>query len=132
MNNKGFISVEYLFSILILLIIATSLLFLAQYLFTSNDSVESSIEDRLILDSIANEINMINSNGENFSKVIQIPKRNYSYEIEIEENKLILSHENRKGSSMIFSVDLEPPNKKLYSGHSYRVEKIEEEKIMIT
>lgn len=132
MNNKGFISVEYLFSILILLIIATSLLFLAQYLFTSNDSVESSIEDRLILDSIANEINMINSNGENFSKVIQIPKRNYSYEIEIEENKLILTHENRKGSSMIFSVDLEPPNKKLYSGHSYRVEKIEEEKIMIT
>lgn len=55
MDNKGFISIEYLFSLFILVIIALGLLFFASSSILSSLNIEDSVSHRLILDDVANQ-----------------------------------------------------------------------------
>ena len=70
MDNKGFISIEYLFSIFVILIIAIPLLFLSQSAIESSLNMEEAVSHRAILDNVADEISQVNSNGEGYSKYI--------------------------------------------------------------
>ena len=51
MDEKGFISVEYLFSIFIILIIASGLLFFTSATIMSEKNIEENVNHRLILDT---------------------------------------------------------------------------------
>ena len=63
MDNKGFISIEYLFSLFVILIIACSLLFYSESAINSSLNIVDAVSHRLILDNVANSINQVNSNG---------------------------------------------------------------------
>ena len=129
MNEKGFISTEAIFSIFIILIIATSILFYAQSNLESGKNIESSFNHRLILDNLANCINQVNSNGDGFSKNVFLPQKEYSYKITVEKNKLTIEYSNKKGEVAILPIDI-GRNYELYSGHSYLIEKNEGEVVI--
>ena len=129
MNEKGFISIEAIFSIFIILIIATSILFYVQSNFESSKNIESSFNHRLILDDVANCINQVNSNGDGFSKKVFLDQKGYSYKITVEKNKLTIDYSNKKGEVAILPIDISR-NYELYSGHSYKIEKNDEEIII--
>ena len=122
MNEKGFISIEVIFSIFIILIIATSILFYAQSNFESSKNIESNFNHRLILDNLANCINQVNSNGDGFSKNVFLDQKGYPYKITVEKNKLTIDYSNKKGEVAILPIDINR-NYDLYSGHSYLIEK---------
>ena len=84
MDNKGFISIEYLFSIFVILIITIPLLFLSQSAIESSLNMEDSVSHRAILDDVADEIGQVNSNGEGYSKYIRLPSNVGYYEITVE------------------------------------------------
>lgn len=73
MDNKGFISIEYLFSLFILVIIALGLLFFASSSILSSLNIEDSVSHRLILDDVANQIAQVDSNGVGYSKILKLP-----------------------------------------------------------
>ena len=120
MNEKGFISTEAIFSIFIILIIATSILFYAQSNLESNKNIESSFNHRLILDNLANCINQVNSNADGFSKKVFLDQK--MYKITVEKNKLTIDYSNKRGEVAILPIDINR-NYDLYSGHSYLIEK---------
>ena len=66
MDDKGFISIEYLFSIFILLIIASGLLFFTQATIESNNNIENNVEHRLVMYNLAILINQVNYHGEGY------------------------------------------------------------------
>ena len=72
MDNRGFISIEYLFSVFVILIIAILLLFFLQSAIESSLNMQDSLSHRLILDDVANTISQVNSNGEGYSKSITL------------------------------------------------------------
>ena len=74
MDNQGFISVEFLFSLFIILIVATGLIVYSQNTINSSLNIESEFNHRLILDDVANTLNQVDSNGEFYSKYIKLPK----------------------------------------------------------
>lgn len=129
MDEKGFISIEAIFSIFIILIIATSLLFYSQMNLESSKNIESNFNHRLILDNLANCINQVNSNGDGFSKEITLTEKGYSYKITVEKSKLSIEYGNKKGEVAILPIDISR-NYELYSGHSYKIEKNDEEIII--
>ena len=120
MNEKGFISIEAIFSIFIILIIATSILFYAQSNFKSSKNIDSTFNHRLILDNLANCINQVNSNADGFSKKVFLDQK--MYKITVEKNKLTIDYSNKKGEVAILPIDINR-NYDLYSGHSYLIEK---------
>lgn len=122
MNEKGFISIEAIFSIFIILLIATSLLFYAQSNLESNKNIESTFNHRLILDNLANCINQVNSNGDGFSKKVLLPQKEYSYKITVEKSKLTIEYSNKKGEVAILPIDISR-NYELYSRRTYLIEK---------
>ncbi|WP_299523409.1 hypothetical protein [uncultured Methanobrevibacter sp.] len=122
MDKKGFISLETIFSIFIILIIVTSILFYVQSNLEFNESIESNVDYRIILDNLANCINQVNSNGDNFSKKIVLPQKDYSYKITVEKKKLTIEYSNKKGESIILPIAINR-NYELYSGQSYWIEK---------
>lgn len=122
MDNKGFISIEYLFSMFIILIIATGLLFFSQSAIESSNNIEDSIESRLILDSVANSITQVNSNGEGYSKIIKLPYASQYYTIEVQKDKLTIEKGNKKGETPIPLVSMDSKYK-LHGGKSYLIEK---------
>ena len=63
MDDKGFISIEYLFSLFIVIIIACSVLFFSQSAIDSSLNIEDSVTHRMILDDVADKISQVNSNG---------------------------------------------------------------------
>ena len=85
MNEKGFISIEAIFSIFIILLIATSLLFYAQSNLESNKNIESTFNHRLILDNLANCINQVNSNGDGFSKKFYCLKKSILIRLQLKK-----------------------------------------------
>ncbi len=129
MDEKGFISIEAIFSIFIILIIATSLLFYSQMNLESSKNIESNFNHRLILDNLANCINQVNSNGDGFSKEVTLTEKGYSYKITVEKSKLSIEYGNKKGEVAILPIDISR-NYELYSGHSYKIEKNDEEIII--
>ena len=130
MDDKGFISIEYLFSIFILLIIASGLLFFTQSSIESNKDIENDVTHRLILDNVANIISQVNSHGEGYSINIHLDSKQGYYEIEVEKNKLTMEYSNKKGETSILPINIDS-NYKLYSGRSYSIEKTSDGKIVI-
>lgn len=131
MDNKGFISVEYLFSMFIILIIACGLLFFSTSAIESSNNIGNNVNHRLVLDSVANSISQVNSNGAGYSKYINLPDLGDFYEITVDKDKLTISYGSKKGETLISLIKIDSKYK-LYGGHGYRIEKTEDGKIVIT
>ncbi len=131
MDNKGFISIEYLFSIFVILIIAIPLLFLSQSAIESSLNMEDAISHRAILDDVADEISQVNSNGEGYSKSIRLPSNVGYYEMTVENNKLTIEYGNKMGETLIPLLNIDSKYK-LQSGKSYLISKNSEGKLVIT
>lgn len=131
MDNKGFISVEYLFSIFIALIIALGLLFYASSTIMSSFNIEDDVEHRIILDSVADSISQVNSNGIGYSKMIDLPADVGYYEITVEKDKLAMKYGNKEGETPMSLLNVDTKYK-LHSGRSYMISKSDEGKIVIT
>ena len=131
MDNKGFISIEYLFSIFVILIIVIPLLFLSQSAIESSLNMEDSVSHRAILDDVADEISQVNSNGEGYSKSIRLPSNVGYYEITVENNKLTIEYGNKKGETLLPLLNIDSKYK-LQSGKSYLISKNGEGKLVIT
>jgi len=131
MDNKGFISVEYLFSIFIALIIAIGLLFYASSSIMSTFNIDDNVEHRIILDNVANSISQVNSNGAGYSKMIELPSDVGYYEITVEKDKLTMKYGNKEGETLMPLLNIDN-SYKLHSGRKYYVAKSSEGKIVIT
>lgn len=130
MDNQGFISIEYLFSIFVILIIAIPLLFLSQSAIESSFNMQDSLSHRLILDDVANTINQVNSNGEGYSKSVALPSDIGYYEITVEKDKLTIEYDDKKGETLLLLSNFDSKYN-LHSGHSYTISKIEDGKLVI-
>lgn len=131
MDEKGFISIEYLFSILIVLFIALGLLFFTQATIESNNNIETNAEHRLILDNLASLINQVNSYGEGYSTYFHLDSDIGYYEITVERDKLTMEYSNKVGETPILPIKISSKYK-LYSGSTYSISKAENGKLVIT
>ena len=130
MDKKGFISIEYLFSIFILLIIALGLLFFTSASIESSKNIENNVQYRLILDHVASIINQVNSNGNGYSIYLHLDSKPGFYMITVEKNKLTIESLNRKGQTIVLPLKIDSKYK-LHSGKSYLVTKQDDGKIVI-
>ena len=130
MDNKGFISVEFLFSLFIILIVAAGLLVYSQNTINSSLNIESDMRHRLILDNVANTINQVDSQGEFYSKYLKLPKTDKNYVLTLDKNKLIIEYDNKKGEMSVPFID-SYSSYKMYPGRIYVIEKTHEGKILI-
>ena len=125
MDDKGFISIEYLFSLFIIIIIACGMLFYTSASISSSLNIEDSVTHRLILDEVANQIAQVNSNGEGYSKYIRLPSDKGYFEITVDKNRLVIQYDGKKGETLLpltnFNTDY-----KLISGKSYVISKTDE------
>ena len=130
MDDKGFISIEYLFSLFIVIIIACGMLFYTSASISSSLNIEDSVTHRLILDEVANQIAQVNSNGVGYSKYIRLPSDKGYFEITVDKNRLVIQYDGKKGETLLpltnFNTDY-----KLISGKSYVISKTDKE-IVIT
>ena len=131
MDEKGFISVEYLFSIFIILIIASGLLFFTSATIMSEKNIEENVNHRLILDNIASSISQVNSNGEGYSMLIDLDSKSGFYEVAVEKDRLTIEFSNKKGETLILPLNIDSIYK-LYSGNSYRISKTGDGKVVIS
>lgn len=125
MDNKGFISIEYLFSLFILVIIALGLLFFASSSISSSLNIEDSVAHRLILDDVANQIAQVDSNGVGYSKILKLPSDRGYYEITVDKNRMTMEFSDKKGESMLILADI-GSKYTLVSGRSYMISKTSE------
>ena len=125
MDNKGFISIEYLFSLFILVIIALGVLFYASSTIESSLNIEDVVTHRLILDDVANQISQVNSNGVGYSKCIRLPSDKGYFEITVERNRLTMEYGDKKGETLMMFANLDSEYK-LISGKSYLITKTDE------
>lgn len=134
MDNQGFISIDYLFSIFLIILIAIGILYFSESTLNSAENIEKTTSYRLFLDNIADEINQVNSNGANFSKVISLPYKiqDNIYVLTLSEDSLTLDIDNRKASTNIFPIKLENNlDVDLYGGNSYLIKKEDESTISV-
>lgn len=131
MDNKGFISIEYLFSIFVILLIAIPLLFLSQSALDSSFNFENSISHRVILDEVSNSIGQVNSNGEGYSKSVYMPSDVGYYEITVEKNKLTMEFDNKKLETMLPLSNIDSKYK-MHSSKGYLISKDGNGNLVIT
>ena len=125
MDDKGFISIEYLFALFIIVIIACGMLFFTQASLSSSFNIEDSVSHRMILDSVANQISQVNSNGVGYSKIIRLPSDNGYYELTFNKNKLIMEYDGKKGETILPLGNIDQDTR-LVSGRSYIITKTDE------
>ena len=125
MDNKGFISIEYLFSLFIIIIIALGVLFYASASISSSLNIEDSVTHRLILDDVANVISQVNSNGVGYSKYLKLPSDKGYFEVTVENNKLTMEYDDKKGETALMFANLDSKYR-LVSGRSYVITKTDE------
>lgn len=131
MDNKGFISIEHLFSLFIILIIASSMLFYSEATITSSFNIEESITHRLVLDDVRNQISQVNSNGPGYSKYIKLPSNIGYFEIIVDKSKLTIEYEDKKGETQLPLIKIDSKYR-LVSGRQYCISKSDDGKIVIT
>lgn len=131
MDNKGFISVEYLFSVFIILIIACGLLFYSSSAISSSLNIEDNVYHRLILDDVADEISQVNSNGEGYFKYVKLPSDKGYFEMTLKKDRLVLEYSGKKAETLMPLLNIDSEYK-LISGKSYCISKTDEGKIVIT
>ena len=125
MDSKGFISIEYLFALFIIIIIASGMLFFTQASLSSSFNIEDNAQHRMILDNVANQISQVNSNGPGYSKVIRLPSDRGYYELSINHNMLVMEYDGKKGETQLPLVKIDS-DVKLISGRSYILTKTDE------
>ena len=125
MDNKGFISIEYLFSLFILIIIALGVLFYASASISSSLNIEDGVTHRLILDDVANVISQVNSNGVGYSKFIKLPSDKGYFEITVDRNKLTMECDGKKGETILMLANIDSKYR-LVSGRSYVITKTDD------
>jgi len=125
MDNKGFISIEYLFSLFILIIIASGMLFYASSSIASSLNIEDNLAHRLILDDVANVIGQVNSNGIGYSKYLKLPSDKGYFEITVDNNKLTMEYDDKKGETIMMFANIDSKYR-LVSGRSYIVTKTDD------
>ena len=125
MDSKGFISIEYLFALFIIIIIASGMLFFTQASLSSSFNIEDNAQHRLILDNVANQISQVNSNGPGYSKVIRLPSDRGYYELTINHNRLVMEYDGKKGETQLPLVKIDS-DVKMISGRSYILTKTDE------
>ena len=125
MDDKGFISIEYLFSLFIIIIIACGMLFYASASISSSLNIEDGVSHRLILDEVANQIAQVNSNGEGYSKYIILPSDKGYFEITVDKNRLVIQYDGKKGETLLPLTNFNTEYK-LISGKSYVISKTDE------
>lgn len=130
MDEKGFISIEYLFSLFIVIIIACSVLFFSQSAIESSLNIEDSVTHRLILDDVAGKISQVNANGEGYSKYVELPSDRGYFEITVKKDKLIMEYGNRKAESPMSLLNINGKYK-LVSGENYFITKTNGEIVII-
>ena len=130
MDNKGVISIEYLFIIFIMLIIGCGILFFTSSNLSSSLNIEDSVTHRLILDNLANQISQVNSNGAGYSKYIELPSDKGYFEITVDKNKLIIEYDNKKGETLLPLSNFDSKYK-LISGRSYTISKTDDGIVII-
>ncbi len=131
MDNKGFISIEYIFSLFIIIIIASGMLFYASSTIQSSFNIEDAVSHRLVLDNVANAICQVNSNGEGYSKYIELPSDMGYYEITVEKKRAVIEYSGKKGEAMLPLINIDSKYK-LISGNGYYISKTDDGKIVIT
>ena len=125
MDDKGFISIEYLFSLFIVIIIACGMLFYTSASISSSLNIEDSVTHRLILDEVANQIAQVNSNGEGYSKYIILPSDKGYFEITVDKNSLVIQYDGKKGETLLPLTNFNTEYN-LISGKSYVISKTDE------
>ena len=130
MDEKGFISIENLFSIFIIIIIAFSLLFFTLTSIESVNNIENNVQHRLILDKVASLISQVNAHGAGYSMYLKLDSKPGYYEITVEKNKLTMEFLNKKGETLILPIKIDSKYK-LHGGKSYIVSKNDEGSIVI-
>ena len=122
MDNKGFISIEYLFSLFIIIIIALGLLFYSSSSILSSLNIEDSVSHRLILDEVGDVISQVNSNGIGYSKSFKLPSDKGYFEIIVDKNKLTMEFDGKKGQTQLMLANIDKKYT-LVSGRTYFVSK---------
>jgi uncharacterized protein (UPF0333 family) len=130
MDNKGFISVEYIFSLFVVLIIACSVLFYSESTINSSFNIEDSIHHRLVLDNVANAVSQVNSNGVGFSKYMELPSDIGYFEITVEKSKLTIEYDGKKGETTVPLLNIDKKYR-LVSGKQYCISKDDDGRIVI-
>ena len=130
MDDKGLISIEYLFSLFLILVLACGMLFLVSSSISSTLNIEDTITHRMILDNVVNEISQVNSNGIGYSKYIKLPSDNGYYEISVSKNKLTIEYGDKKGETLLPLLNMDTQTK-LISGKSYLVSKTDDGIVII-
>jgi uncharacterized protein (UPF0333 family) len=125
MDNKGFISIEYLFSVFILIIIALGMLFYASSSISSSLNIEDGVTHRLILDDVANVISQVNSNGIGYSKYLKLPSDKGYFNIIVNKNKLTMEYGDKKGETIMMFANIDSKYT-LTSGRSYVITKTDD------
>ena len=125
MDDKGFISIEYLFSLFIVIIIACGMLFYTSASISSSLNIEDSVTHRLILDEVANQIAQVNSNGEGYSNYIILTSDKGYFEITVDKNRLVIQYDGKKGETLLPLTNFNTEYK-LISGKSYVISKTDE------
>ena len=131
MDNKGFISLEYIFSLFIIIIIACGVLFYSESTLNSSFNIEESITHRLILDDVAGQISQVNSNGIGYSKYIRLPSDKGYFELTLDKSKLVIEYDGKKGETQIPLVNVDRKYT-LISGRGYYITKSDDGKIVIS
>ena len=127
MDSKGLLNIEYVFCIIIGILILITLMPLL------DDNLNANIElNEDLLDNISGSINEVNSNSYGFIKRIDLMEKiaNHSYKITVKSNEVDLEFNNKKGKTQISPIKLVNANNEsldeieLYSGNSYSIEKV--------
>lgn len=138
MNNKGFISIQYLFSIFLLILIAIFILSLSFNSISSQQNIENHLSSRILLDAVSDNINQVSSNGEGYSKEIKLPAKisGNQYKIKVAKNNIVFHGGGKMAKNKIQPVILVKDSMKvneieLYSGNNYVIRKYEDSKLSI-
>lgn len=130
MNDKGFISIQYLFSIFLLVLIAIFILSLSFNSIASEQRVENHLTSRMVLDSVSDSINQVSSNGEGYSMEITLPDRilGSSYVLKVSKKDILFHGGDRMARNDIMPIvlvkyGLKVDDVELYSGNSYVIKK---------
>ncbi len=130
-DKKAVISMDFLFSFFILIILSTIVFGFVYSNLSNIYSDNENIEERLILDSLASEINKVSSKDSGYSTVIHLKSEvfGYPYYIRVNKNTITLYDNFNRADARIYPIIIK--NKygnslsyiNLYSGSDYKVSK---------
>ena len=128
MDDEGFISIQYLFSIFLILAISIGLLFFSHSVLQQSENMQKQNEVRLTVDKMADEINQVTSNGKGYSKTVNLPD-DFNYKMIVYRNYVEIESENRMAKSRILDCNLINGNGvsvnaiEMHSGNTYLISK---------